>query len=31
MRIKYENYLIANIDLVVNGPEGVATMNVESE
>ena len=31
MRIEYENYLIANIDLVVNNPEGVATMNVESE
>ena len=31
MRIEYENYLIANIDLVVNGQEGVATMNVESE
>ena len=31
MLIEYENYLIANIDLVVNGPEGVAAMNVESE
>lgn len=31
MRIEYENYLITNIDLVVNGSEGVATMNVESE
>ena len=31
MHIEYENYLIANIDLVVNGPKGVATMNVESE
>ena len=31
MCIEYNNYLIDNIVLVINGPEGVATMNVESE
>ena len=31
MCIEYENYLIANIDLVVNGSKGVANMNAESE
>ena len=31
MCIKYDNYLIDNIVLAINGPEGVATMNAESE
>ena len=31
MRLEYDNYLIDNIVLVINGPEGVATMNAESE
>lgn len=31
MRLEHDIYLIDNIVLVINGPEGVATMNVESE
>ena len=31
MCIEYDNYLIDNIVLVINGQEGVATMNAESE
>ena len=31
MCIEYNNYLIFNIELVVNCQEGVATMNAESE
>ena len=31
MHIEYNNYLIGNIVLAINDPEGVATMNAESE
>ena len=31
MGIRYDNYSIANIDGLIKSPEGVATVNVESE